>query len=98
GQGGACAHDRVEGVTGAVGSFEHELGRGQRRERRVDRPVHVVEVEDGVDGYEIHVGVEVRVDGSDVAPVAAVAVGRPGHRVAGEVGDAGISLVDQLRD
>ena len=43
---------------------------------RQDRPLPVVEVEDRVDRDQVHVGVVVGVQGPDVAPVAAVAVGR----------------------
>ena len=53
----------------------HELGRRQRVVRGVDRPVVVVEVEDRVDGDQVHVRVVERVQRPDVAPVVPVALG-----------------------
>ena len=56
-------------------ALEHELGRRQRRQRRVDRPLPVVEVEDRVDGDQVHVGVVVGVERPDVPPVGVVPLG-----------------------
>ena len=75
-----------------------ELGAGVLRQAGVDRPLAVVEVEDRVDRDEVHVGLVVGVEGPDIAPVAAVAVGRARHLVVGEVVDAGVALVGQHRD
>ena len=69
-----------------------ELRRRQLRVVGEDRPLLVVEVEDRVDGDEVHVRVVVGVDRPDVAPVTAVAVLGAGHVVVGEVVDVGGAL------
>ena len=70
--------DRVDGVADAPDRVADEL-RGRRVDRlRVDRPLRVVEVEDRQRRDEVLVRVEERLDRPDIAPVVAVAIGRPG--------------------
>ena len=57
----------------------------------------VVEVEDRQRHHDVHVRVVVGPHRPDVAPVAAVAVGRAGHLVVLEVVDAGLVAADERR-
>ena len=94
----AGAHHRVERVARAALVLEDELGRRQRLGPGQDRPLAVVEVEDRVDRDQVHVRVVVRVQRSDVAPVAALALGRARHDVRGEVVDLRLAALDEGRD
>ena len=51
-----------------------------------------------MDRHQVHVRVVVRVERPDVPPVAAVAIGRAGHVVVGEVVDLRLPAVDEHRD
>ena len=62
---------------------------------RQKRPPVVVQIEDRVDGDEVHIRLVVGVDRSDVAPVVAVPVGVAGNVVEGEVVDSARVLPDE---
>ena len=68
----------------------HELGWRKVDLLSEDWPLVVVEVEHRHDRNEVHVGVEVGVDGSNIAPVAVVALGGARDLVEGEVVDSGV--------
>ena len=65
----ALADDRVVRRAPAVGVGVDELRRGHRRLVGVDRPVAVVEVQDRVDGDQVHARLVVGVERPHVAPV-----------------------------
>ena len=94
----AGAHHRVQRLPAAAVLVEDELRRLGDPGPGVDRPVVVVHVEDRVDRDQVHVRVVVGVERADVAPVAAVAVGRARHLVGGEVVDLRVVLRDQRGD
>ena len=77
---------------------EDELHRRVLQQRRADRPGVVVEIEQRRDAAQVHVGVEVRVDGADVAPVAALAIALAGDGVVEEVVGVDRVAADHRRD
>ncbi len=72
-----------------------ELCRGQAGVTGQERPAVVVQVEHGLHGDEIHVGLVEGIDGAHVAPVVRVALGGAGDRVEGEVVDAAVAGRDE---
>ena len=82
------ADDRVERGAAAVGGRVDEFGRWHRRLIGVDRPVAVVEVEDWIDGDQVHAGLIVGVERADVAPVGPLLAVLVAERI-GE--DAGVA-------
>src|SRR5262249_53405567 len=71
---GAWADHAVVGLAAAgVGApalvAKDEFGRGQLRLMGADGPIAVVKVQDGVHFNEVHVGLEIGVEGADVAPI-----------------------------
>ena len=91
GDDGARRHDGVEGLAGATGLFEHELGRGQLGRAGEDGPVGVVEVERRLHGDQVHAGLVVAVEGADVAPVTPLYSGATGHVIGVEVVEVGVA-------
>ena len=65
--------------------IEHELGRRQDDAGGFDRPLQVVEVENRLHVSEIHVGLPVTADVSDIAPVADFFLSDVGYPVACKV-------------
>ena len=93
GDDGAAADHRVSGR-----AVLDELRRRQRRREAEDRPLPVVQVEDRLQRDQVHVRVVVGVQRADVPPVAAVAVGRAWHLVAGEVVHVRGTAVHEIRN
>src|SRR5690606_7351107 len=93
----AGGDDGVGGVAQAALLGVDELRGRLRDESLVQRPLVVVDVEHRLDRDEVHVRVVVRVDGSHVAPVVAVAIRGAGHVVAHEVVEPAGALVHEVR-
>ena len=75
-----------------------DLGRRVAAVAGEHRPAVVVQVEDRHRGQQVHVGVVVRVDGADVAPVALLPIVLPGHDVGAEVVHVGHTGRGERRD
>ena len=92
------ADHAVERTPDPVAVVVHELRRRLGGDVGQDRPPVVVQVELGGGRAEIHVGVEVGIEGADVAPVGGVFRADARHLVGGEVVHLRTSVAHQHRD
>ena len=92
--------DDASGVDDGVLSFSanDEFCPGRLGLVRQQRPVAVVEVELRIHGDQVHVGLMVGIDRTDVAPIVEVLVSCSGHHVVLEVVDLRLSLGREPRD
>jgi len=93
GDDGAAGDDRIESHAHAIGIGKDKLGGRVLMLPGAQGPGLVVEVEDGRDGDQVHIGFVVGVHGADVAPVGSAGLIFV-HKVVGE--DA--ILADEARD
>src|SRR5690606_30322742 len=90
--------DGVHRGADAAGAGVDELRRRRVAVPGEGGPLVVVEVEHGVDRDQIHVRVVEGVQGADVAPVVAVAIGGARHVVVDEVVDRRVAVLHERGD
>ena len=83
------------GMLVAINELCRRQGTIQERHRR---PIPVVQVEDRVNTNEVHIGLVVGIQGTNIAPIIAVTIGRSGDVIILEVVVAAHTALDEPRD